>query len=193
MLGADESATDDAARGRVRLPLAAGGRACRGRVGRSATFPGARFRPSAVAGNPNGKWVSMPIGKRPSSQVIAARAIASTTPRSTIALNVALPGDGVVESGRPDPGAADVARCARGPVGLRGARWAMTGKRLFPAVLAALALGACAGNLECDGHACVGDWKREMALGGTVVQCVDGSWSHAGGLPGACSGHRGKR
>lgn len=61
------------------------------------------------------------------------------------------------------------------------------------AVLAALVLAGCAGNLECNGHPCVGDWKRDMALGGTVVQCADGAWSHAGGLGGACSGHGGER
>jgi hypothetical protein len=69
----------------------------------------------------------------------------------------------------------------------------MRGKRLVPAVLVALALASCAGNSECDGHPCVGAWKRDMALGGTVVQCADGSWSHAGGLQGACSRHRGER
>jgi hypothetical protein len=69
----------------------------------------------------------------------------------------------------------------------------MTGKKLVAALLAALALAACAGNDECDGHPCVGDWKREMALGGTVLQCADGSWSHAGGLHGACSGHGARR
>lgn len=65
--------------------------------------------------------------------------------------------------------------------------------RAAAAVLATLALAGCAGNLECDGHACTGDWKRDMALGGTVVHCADGTWSHAGGLGGACSGHGGRR
>jgi hypothetical protein len=64
---------------------------------------------------------------------------------------------------------------------------------LLAALLVALALGACTTNLECDGHACVGDFKRDMALGGKVVHCVDGTWSHAGGLHGACSGHGGPR
>jgi hypothetical protein len=58
---------------------------------------------------------------------------------------------------------------------------------------AACALAGCADNLECNGHACVGDWKRDMALGGTVVRCADGKWSHAGGLGGACAGHGGIR
>ena len=61
------------------------------------------------------------------------------------------------------------------------------------AVLAALALAGCAGNEECNGHPCVGSWKRDIALGGTVVRCPDGSWSHAGGLKDACAGHRKKR
>jgi hypothetical protein len=59
--------------------------------------------------------------------------------------------------------------------------------------LAALALGGCAGNLECDGHPCVDNWKRDIALGGAVVQCADHDWSHAGGLGGVCSGHGGER
>jgi hypothetical protein len=32
-----------------------------------------------------------------------------------------------------------------------------------------------------------------MAFGGTVVQCADGAWSHAGGLEWACSGRGGVR
>jgi hypothetical protein len=60
-------------------------------------------------------------------------------------------------------------------------------------VLLVFALSGCASNLECDGHACVGDWKRDMALGGAVVRCADGNWSHAGGLGGACSGDGGVR
>jgi hypothetical protein len=59
------------------------------------------------------------------------------------------------------------------------------------ALLAVLVLAGCAGNLECDGHACVGDWKRDMALGGNVVHCADGAWSHAGGLGDACAGRGG--
>lgn len=68
--------------------------------------------------------------------------------------------------------------------------------RLFkPAavLLAALALTGCASNIECKGHPCVGDWKRDIALGGSVVQCADHSWSHAGGLQGVCAGHGGIR
>ena len=61
------------------------------------------------------------------------------------------------------------------------------------ALLAAVALAGCAGNDECDNHPCIGSWKRDIALGGTVVQCADGAWSHAGGLTGACSGHGGVR
>jgi hypothetical protein len=61
------------------------------------------------------------------------------------------------------------------------------------AVLIALAFAGCAVNLECDRHACVGDWKRDMALGGTVVRCADGAWSHAGGLGDACQGYGGRK
>lgn len=44
----------------------------------------------------------------------------------------------------------------------------------------------------CDGNPCIGDWQTEAAKGGTVVQCSDGTWSHAGGLAGACSDHGGE-
>jgi hypothetical protein len=44
----------------------------------------------------------------------------------------------------------------------------------------------------CDGHPCIGDWPKEAAEGGTVVQCVDGTWSHAGGISGACADHGGE-
>jgi hypothetical protein len=44
----------------------------------------------------------------------------------------------------------------------------------------------------CDGHPCIGDWSKEAAEGGTVAQCVDGTWSHAGGISGACSHHGGE-
>ena len=64
---------------------------------------------------------------------------------------------------------------------------------MIPVALAALVLAGCAGNEECDGHPCAGDWKRDMALGGTVVQCPDGSWSHGGGLEDACTGHERKK
>jgi hypothetical protein len=65
--------------------------------------------------------------------------------------------------------------------------------RAVVAALAVLMLSGCANNLECDGHACVGEWKRDMALGGTVVHCGDGAWSHAGGLGDACAGQGGVR
>lgn len=66
-------------------------------------------------------------------------------------------------------------------------------RRLIGVALAALVLAGCAGNEECDGHPCVGNWKRDMALGGTVVHCPDGSWSHAGGLGDPCAGHERKK
>jgi hypothetical protein len=65
--------------------------------------------------------------------------------------------------------------------------------KLIAVALAGFALAGCAGNLECDGHACIGAWKRDMALGGKVVQCPDGSWSHGGGLGDACGGHERKK
>jgi hypothetical protein len=48
------------------------------------------------------------------------------------------------------------------------------------------------GSGPCDGNPCIGDWQKEEAEGGTVVQCNDGAWSHAGGLSGACSDHGGE-
>ena len=71
--------------------------------------------------------------------------------------------------------------------------WAVGAGRCAVVATAALALAGCAGNVECNGHPCVGSWKRDMALGGSVVQCADGKWSHAGGLSHACSGHGGER
>lgn len=65
--------------------------------------------------------------------------------------------------------------------------------RTLAGLLAVLVLAGCATNEECDGHACVGSWKRDIALGGTVVRCADGTWSHGGGLGGVCSGHGGQR
>jgi hypothetical protein len=66
-------------------------------------------------------------------------------------------------------------------------------RRALALALAALALAGCASNDECDGHACVGSWKRDIFLGGSVVRCADGTWSHAGGLSGVCKGHGGQR
>jgi hypothetical protein len=64
-------------------------------------------------------------------------------------------------------------------------------------VFVTLMLGACgssgsAAGSACNGHPCIGDWQREQANGGTVVECQDGAWSHAGGLSGACSSHGGE-
>jgi hypothetical protein len=52
--------------------------------------------------------------------------------------------------------------------------------------------GSAGGGGPCNGNPCIGDWQREAAEGGQVVQCNDGAWSHAGGLPGACSYHGGE-
>jgi hypothetical protein len=68
-----------------------------------------------------------------------------------------------------------------------------TWARLAVAALAGLTASGCATNLECHDHPCIGSWKRDMALGGNVVQCADGKWSHGGGLGRACSGHGGER
>jgi hypothetical protein len=48
-----------------------------------------------------------------------------------------------------------------------------------------------AGDAEfCDEHHCIGDFTTEN---GTVVECADGTFSHAGGLDGACSDHGGEK
>jgi hypothetical protein len=48
-----------------------------------------------------------------------------------------------------------------------------------------------AGDAEfCDAHRCIGNFTTED---GTVVECADGTFSHAGGLDGACSDHGGER
>jgi hypothetical protein len=41
----------------------------------------------------------------------------------------------------------------------------------------------------CDEHECIGDFETD---GGYVVECADGSYSHAGGIQGACSHHGGE-
>jgi hypothetical protein len=42
----------------------------------------------------------------------------------------------------------------------------------------------------CEEHECIGDFTTE---GGTVVECSDGTYSHAGGIQGACSDHGGEK
>lgn len=42
----------------------------------------------------------------------------------------------------------------------------------------------------CSTHECIGDYEKEP---GTVVECADGTYSHAGGIQGACSHHGGER
>lgn len=42
----------------------------------------------------------------------------------------------------------------------------------------------------CAANQCIGAFTTE---GGTIVQCVDGTYSHAGGIPGACSHHGGEQ
>ena len=41
----------------------------------------------------------------------------------------------------------------------------------------------------CEEHICTGDFEGED---GTIVECVDGSYSHAGGKSDACSDHGGE-
>lgn len=42
----------------------------------------------------------------------------------------------------------------------------------------------------CASHTCIGDFEGED---GSIVECADGTYSHAGGLSGACSHHGGER
>lgn len=41
----------------------------------------------------------------------------------------------------------------------------------------------------CEEHECEGEFDTEP---GAVVECSDGTWSHAGGISGACSHHGGE-
>ncbi len=41
----------------------------------------------------------------------------------------------------------------------------------------------------CEEHHCIGEFTTED---GTVVECSDGTYSHAGGISGACSDHGGE-
>ena len=42
----------------------------------------------------------------------------------------------------------------------------------------------------CGMNTCIGNFTGE---GGTIIQCVDGTYSHAGGISGACSRHGGEQ
>jgi hypothetical protein len=42
----------------------------------------------------------------------------------------------------------------------------------------------------CGSHRCIANFPNGH---GTIVQCVDGEWSHSGGLTGVCSDHGGPR
>jgi hypothetical protein len=42
----------------------------------------------------------------------------------------------------------------------------------------------------CEEHQCIGSFTSEE---GTVVECSDGTYSHAGGISGACSHHGGEK
>jgi hypothetical protein len=41
----------------------------------------------------------------------------------------------------------------------------------------------------CEEHTCIGNFTTEP---GTVVECSDGTYSHSGGISGACSDHGGE-
>jgi hypothetical protein len=41
----------------------------------------------------------------------------------------------------------------------------------------------------CNEHTCIGSFESE---GGTIVECSDGTYSHAGGISGSCSHHGGE-
>jgi hypothetical protein len=41
----------------------------------------------------------------------------------------------------------------------------------------------------CARHDCIPNFSNGS---GYIVECVDGMWSHSGGLPGACSYHGGE-
>jgi hypothetical protein len=41
----------------------------------------------------------------------------------------------------------------------------------------------------CSSHACIPNFPNGN---GYIIQCVDGEWSHSGGLSGACSDHGGE-
>ena len=48
--------------------------------------------------------------------------------------------------------------------------------------------GKASGSGFCGTHTCIGDFNNEN---GSIVECADGTYSHAGGLSGACSWHGG--
>jgi hypothetical protein len=44
-------------------------------------------------------------------------------------------------------------------------------------------------NAFCSTHNCIANFPHGS---GSIVRCADGTWSHSGGLPGACSDHGGE-
>jgi hypothetical protein len=42
----------------------------------------------------------------------------------------------------------------------------------------------------CSTHDCIPNFLNGR---GSIVQCADGTWSHSGGIPGACSDHGGEQ
>lgn len=60
-----------------------------------------------------------------------------------------------------------------------------------PAASESVGSSSHAGDAQfCTAHQCIGNFQGE---GGTIVQCSDGTYSHAGGISGSCSHHGGER
>jgi len=89
--------------------------------------------------------------------------------------------------------------------GSRRALWRLGGIAGTVAVLAGVGLiAAWAGGADwslssgstssaanfCSSHSCIPNFPNGH---GSVVQCVDGTWSHSGGIQGACSDHGGEQ
>jgi hypothetical protein len=75
-------------------------------------------------------------------------------------------------------------------------RAAMNKYFVLIAIVSALALTGCGassnssgGSAFCSTHDCIGNFDNGN---GYVVECADGTWSHSGGIQGACSDHGGE-
>jgi hypothetical protein len=72
-------------------------------------------------------------------------------------------------------------------------RWYVT----LIAIVGAFALAGCGNSASssggrgfCSTHDCIGNFDSGA---GYIVQCADRTWSHSGGIQGACSYHGGER